>query len=109
MVPRHADVEPGVVGVAVLFRGGGHLPIVLGEMGLREGHQHPHVVRRAEDLLEAEVASRLAAIVMGVDEIDADPFQPQQALLGPVVAGRQGAHWALSTGRAERKIRVPLR
>jgi hypothetical protein len=51
-------------------------------MGLREGDEHPHVVGRAEDLLETEVGPRLAAVVVGVDEVDADPFQSQQALFG---------------------------
>ena len=41
--------------------------------------------------VEAQVRARLATVVMRVNEIDADPLQPQQALLGPRVAGRRGA------------------
>jgi len=92
VAPRHAHIEPGVVRVAVLLRGVGHLPVILGEMGLGEGHEHPHVVGRTEDLLEAQVRPRLAAVIVGVDEVDADPLQAEQALLGPGVAGRQRAH-----------------
>ena len=92
MAPRHADVEVRMLGVAVLLLSGGHLPVVLGEMRLGEGHQHPHVVGGPQNLLEAEVRARLAAVVVRVDEVDADPLQPQQALLGPLVAGRRSAH-----------------
>ena len=105
MVLRDADVELRVAGVAVGLVGVGRLPVVVAEMRLGERDEHAHVVGGPQDLREAQVRARLAAVVVRVDEVDAEALQPQQALLRRLVGRRRGADWALSSGTAERKMR----
>ncbi len=64
-----------MLGVAVALVGVGGLPVVVAEVGLGEGHQHADVVGGAEDLLEAEMGAGLAAVVVGVDEVDAEALE----------------------------------
>jgi hypothetical protein len=67
-------------------------PVVVAEVRLRESHQHPGVVRRPQDLGETEVRPRLATVVVGVDEVDPEAFQPLEALAGGRIVGERGAH-----------------
>ena len=83
MVLGRADVELGMPGVAVGPIGVGGLPVVMGEVRLRERHEHPHVVRRPQDLREAHVGTRLAAIVVRVDEVDAEALEALHGLPRP--------------------------
>ena len=92
MIPRHAHVSLGVPRVAVVLVRLGRLPVVMAEMRLREGHQHPHVIRRPQDFREAEVRARFAAIVVGVDEVDAETLQALQAFPRARVGGPCRAH-----------------
>ena len=91
MVAGGADVERGVAGVAVGRVGVGRLPVVVAEVRLGERDEHAHVVRRPEDLREAQVGAGLAAVVVRVDEVDAEALEPLQALAGRVVAGQRRA------------------
>ena len=90
MVLRDAHVELRVPGVAVVLVGVGRLPVVVAEVRLREGDEHPHVVRRPQDLREAQVRARLAAVVVRVDEVDAEALEPQQALPRRLVVRQRG-------------------
>ena len=67
------------------------LPVVVAEMRLRERDEHAHVVGGPQDLREAQVRAGLAAVVVGVDEVDAEALEPLQALAGRRVAGQRGA------------------
>ena len=89
MVLGRADVELRMAGVAVVPVGVGGLPLVVTEVRLREGDEHPHVVRRPQDLREAQVRAGLAAVVVGVDEIDAEALEALQALAGGVIGGQR--------------------
>jgi hypothetical protein len=87
---RDADVERGMPGVAVGLVRAGRFPIVVAEVRLGEGHQHPHVVGRPQDFGEAQVRAGLAAVVVRVDEIDPEALEPLQALAGPRVCRPRG-------------------
>ena len=112
MVLRGAHVELGVAGVAVVLVGVGRLPVVVAEVRLGEGDEHPHVVRGPQDLREAQVGARLAAVVVRVDEVDAEALQAQQALLraprrwparrrpGRCPAGRRRGRCGCRSGRS---------
>src|SRR5262249_26901440 len=92
MILRTPNVELGVTSVAVVRVGIGFLPVVLAEMWLRKGDEHPNVVGGPEDLGKAEVRTRLAPVVVCIHEIDARSLQPRQSLLGPVVTGQRSIH-----------------
>ena len=110
MAPRHAHVERRVARVAVGLVGVRRLPVVGAEVRLRQRHQHPRVIRRAQDLREAQVRARLAAVVVGVNEIDPETLEAQQALLGRLVGRQRGAHLGV-VQRHQRQdtSRVPFR
>jgi hypothetical protein len=88
---RHAHIESGVARVAVLAVGVGSFPVVMAEMRLGQGDEHPRVVRGPQDLLKAQVRARLAAVVVRVDEVDAEALETLQALAGRAVGGPRGA------------------
>ena len=107
---RDAHVERRVARVAVGLVGVRRLPIVRAEVRLRQRHQHPRVVRRAQDLREAQVRAGLAAVVVRVDEVDAETLEAQEALLGRRRRSpRRRPPEALSSGTNDRYNRVPLR
>src|SRR5947209_18460267 len=57
------------------------------EMRLRDRDEHAHVVSRPENLREADVGSRFAAVVVRVDEVDTEALEPLEALAGGFVRG----------------------
>ena len=71
MVLGGTHVEFRVPGVSVVLVGIGRPPLVLAEMGLGKGYEHPYVIRGSQDLRKPQVGARLAAIIVSVDEIDA--------------------------------------
>ena len=91
VIARRTDVEGGMFCVAVALVRVVGLPIVLPEMRLRERDQHAHVVSGFEDLRKAQVRAWLAAVVVRVDEVDADVLESPQAFPGDIVAGPQSA------------------
>src|SRR5581483_7413626 len=66
-------------------------PIVMTEMWLRKRDEHPLVVGRPEDFFEAQVRPGFAAIIMGVDKIDAEAFEPRQRFPCGRVSGERRA------------------
>jgi len=80
---RHANVEVRMLPVAVIAISIRRTPIVVGEVGLGEGDEHAHIVGGAQDLREAQVRPWLAAIVVGIDEVDAQALEPLQGLPRP--------------------------
>ena len=109
MVLGLADVELGMPQISVVAIGFGRLPLVVAEVRLGEGDEHADVVRGPEDLREAQMGTRLAAIVVSVDEVDAEAFESLQAFAHGLVTGGPWPIWALSSGTADRKMRVPFR
>ena len=82
----HEDL--GVLRVAVRAIGVGGLPVVLPEVRLREADEHPRIVGGPQDLREAEVRPGLAAVVVRVDEVDAEAAHPLHRLAGRLVRRR---------------------
>ena len=60
-------------------------------MRLGERDEHAHVVGGPQDLGEAQVRARLAAVVVGVNHVDAEALEPLQALAARLVTGQRGA------------------
>ncbi len=92
MVLGGAHVEFRMAGIAVIAVGVGGLPLVVTEMRLRERDEHPYVVRGPQNLGKAQVRARIAAVVVGVDKVDADALETLEALAGGVVGGERRAH-----------------
>ena len=86
VILSHSDVEFSVLAVAVLAIGIGGLPVVVTEMGLREGDEHAHVVRGSEDFLETQVGTGFAVVVVRINKVDAKALEPLHALTGARIA-----------------------
>src|SRR5262245_8351192 len=91
MVLGPAYVELGVPPVAVGRIGILRLPLVVTEVRLGEGDEHPHIIRGPKDLGKTQVRPRLAAIVVGIYQVDPDRLEPLEALASTCVAGQRGA------------------
>ncbi|MHC4286356.1 MAG: hypothetical protein ACYSWZ_25825, partial [Planctomycetota bacterium] len=78
MIPGCPHIELG--------NGIGRFPFVLAKVRLRKGHEHSHIICCGQDLCKAQMCSRLAAVVVRIDEIDPEALKPLQTLPGcPVV------------------------
>ncbi len=91
VVLRDAGVERGMARITVFLVGVGRLPIVMAEVRLRQRHQHACVVRGPEDLRKAQMRSRFAVVVVGVNEIDADTSESFEAFPRGLVGGKSRA------------------
>ena len=58
----------------------------------------PHVIRRPQNLFEAQMVARLAAVVVCVNEIDPKTLQASHTLSGRVVVGPCGADLGVVQG-----------
>src|SRR5579862_8271236 len=85
MASRHMRVKRGMAGVAVVRVGIGSFPIVIAEMELREGNEHPGIVGRAQYFLEGKVRPRIAVVVVRINKIDAETLQAAEGLLRGVI------------------------
>ena len=94
---RHVALAVGPIGV-------GRLPVVVAEMRLGERDQHASVIGGAQHFGVLEVRARLAAVVVGVNHIDAEGLESLEGLASGIVSGLGSAYRALSSGTAERKI-----
>src|SRR5262245_54667482 len=63
----------------------------MGEVGLGQRHEHPDVVGGPEYLRETDVRAGLAAVIMGVDEVNAETLEPPQRLPRSVIGRGPGA------------------
>jgi hypothetical protein len=102
VVLGRADVEFRVARVAVGPVGVHGLPVVMAEVRLRQRHEHAHVVRGPQHFRETDMRAGLAAIVVGVDEVDAEALEALQGFPSALVGRGPGPIWALSRGTAER-------
>ena len=92
MILRHADIELRVTRVTVGLVGVRGFPIVMAEVRLRQCDEHSNIVRGAQDFLEAEMRTRLAAIIVRIDEVDSDALEPLQAFPCAIVSRQRSAH-----------------
>ena len=67
-------------------------------MRLGKCHQHSGIVGGPQDLGEAQVRARLAAVVVRVNEVDAELLHPQHRLLRTLVRRGGGAHLCIVEG-----------
>src|SRR5438034_5570201 len=92
MILGGADVELGVAGIAIVLVGFGCLPVVMTEMGLGKGDQHPGIVCSLQDFRKAQMCSRLATVVMGVNKIDSEALEALKAFACGLVSCQRGAN-----------------
>src|SRR5438132_836493 len=85
MVLRRAHVELGVLRIAVSLIGLRRLPFILAEMWLGKRDEHPLVVRSPQNLGKTQMRARLTPVVVRVNEVDAEAFEPLHALFRCVV------------------------
>ena len=103
-----ADVELSVLGVAVCEIGIGGIPLVMREVRLREGDQHAEVVGGTEDFGKAQVVTRLAAVIVRINEVDAEALEAANAFLCTVVCRPGRTDLSVIERHGGQKMRVPL-
>jgi hypothetical protein len=92
VILRRPHVERGVLRVAIRLVRIRSLPGVMCEMRLGKRDQHSDVIRRSQNLFEAQVGSRFTAVIVRVDEVDPETREPLHALTGAVISGPRGAN-----------------
>src|SRR3954471_18689533 len=72
----------------------------MAEMRLREGDQHAGVISCFEDFFKTEVVTGLAAVIVSVDEVDAETFETLKTFAGAGVGGKCRADLGIIKGHS---------
>src|SRR2546421_9367165 len=92
MILGGADVELRMPGIAIVFIGVGCLPVIMTKMRLGKGDQHSGIIGRLENFSEAQMCSRFATVVMGINKVDAESFETLKAFARRLVSCQRGAN-----------------
>jgi hypothetical protein len=88
MISGLPHIELGVLRVPVRRVGIRSCPAVLAKVGLRKCQEYTFIISRPQDIFEGPMCTRFAAIVVRVDEIDAEALKPLECRAGGFVTRR---------------------
>src|SRR3954447_12591813 len=108
MIPRSASVKLRVAGVAIVRIRIGSRPLILAEMRLRKGDEHSFLIRRLENLREAQMRAGLTAVIMVVNEVDSKTLKPLQTFVRSVQRGPRRPHLGIIQRHGTKEDPAPV-